>query len=74
MRVDFPTDPKALMDENIAAELTGLSVTSLRTMRVRGGGPPFAKLGASVRYRRGDVDAWVEQRLTESTTGEGRRR
>jgi len=36
------------------------SVSSLQNQRVKGGGIPFLKFGTRVRYRKEDVDAWVE--------------
>lgn len=31
-----------------------------------GGGPPWTKAGAAVRYRRSDVEAWLAQQRRES--------
>lgn len=63
----------ALLTETDAAALTGLSVRTLQTWRVRGGGPQFAKLGGAVRYRRADIEAWINARLAR-TTGEAEAR
>lgn len=42
---------------------TKLSLKALANARCRGAGPAYVKLGqglsAPVRYRRGDVDAWI---------------
>jgi excisionase family DNA binding protein len=43
------------------AELLGLQRNTLEKWRVRGEGPPFAKFGGRVRYRRSDVLAWIEK-------------
>lgn len=40
----------------------------LELAAVRGGGPPFLKIGRSVRYRRGDVRKWLEEHRIESTS------
>ncbi len=47
-----------------AATYVGLSRSRLEELRHKGGGPRFHRLGtgrgASIRYRRRDIDAWVE--------------
>ena len=51
-----------------AAEYLGLSKPTLERYRLTGDGPPFCKLGKSVRYRRVDLDAWLASRLVRSTS------
>ena len=51
-----------------AAEYVGLSPATLETMRTRGGGPVFVKLGSRVVYRREDLDSWVKERRRKSTS------
>jgi len=70
---NLTVNPDALLTESEAAALASLSVRTLQTWRVRGGGPQFAKLGGSVRYRRADIDAWINARLAR-TTGEAEAR
>lgn len=60
-----------LLNERQVAEITGMSVRSLQTWRLRGGGPAYVKLGTAVRYRRGDIDAWLESNLKSSTSDQG---
>lgn len=59
-------DPDELLTPAEVAKLTKLTVRTLADQRWRGGGPPFHKLGngrcAPVRYRRRDVDAWINER------------
>lgn len=62
-------DPEALLTEGEAADFTRLSIRTLQAWRVKGGGPSFAKLGGAVRYRRRDLVAWIEARVSR-TTGE----
>ncbi len=57
-----------LLTEVQAADFLNLSVRCLQAWRVRGGGPCYSKIGRSVRYRRTDLDAFVEQNLTSSTS------
>jgi predicted DNA-binding transcriptional regulator AlpA len=42
-----------------AAEYLGMSKSFLDKMRCYGGGPTYAKLGASVIYNTDDLDAWL---------------
>jgi predicted DNA-binding transcriptional regulator AlpA len=61
-----------LLDEHGAAALLGYSIRALQNWRLRGGGPRFVKVsGRSVRYRRRDLNDWVEQRLRSSTADVG---
>lgn len=43
-----------------AAALVGCSERTLQSWRGAGQGPPSVKLGNLVRYKREDVDAWIE--------------
>ncbi len=56
-----------LLTEVEAAERLNLKPRTLQAWRLRGGGPPYAKLGSSVRYEVGRLNRWVEQRLRQST-------
>lgn len=58
-----------LVNEHEAAEYLGYSVRALQNWRVRGGGPVFVKVSArSIRYRRRDLQAWVEAHLQSNTS------
>ena len=46
-----------------AAEALKMSASTLSKMRSRQEGPPYSKLGATVRYRREDLDAWASTNL-----------
>ena len=48
---------------DLAAEL-GLPVRTLEMWRYRGTGPRFVKIGRHVRYRRPDVDRWLNSRTS----------
>ncbi len=50
-----------------AAEALGLSPRTLRNWRTRGGGPVATKLGAAVRYRRRDLEAFASARRQDRT-------
>lgn len=51
-----------------AARYVRLSKPTLERFRISGGGPSYVKLGGAVRYRKADLDAWLESRLTRSTS------
>ncbi|MGT2503855.1 helix-turn-helix transcriptional regulator [Bradyrhizobium guangxiense] len=63
-----------LINEIEAARMRGQSVRTLQMERLRGSGCPYVKLGRSVRYRRGDVIAYIEARVVTSTTEADARR
>lgn len=51
--------PALLSEQEVAAWL-GVSVRTLRRWRLEHGyGPPIVRVGRFVRYRRGDVEAWI---------------
>jgi predicted DNA-binding transcriptional regulator AlpA len=50
------------IDEQELSRLTTLSRTTLQTMRSKGVGPPYAKLGHRVVYRLADVECWIAER------------
>ena len=62
-------DNSNLLNTSQAAEYIGLSASTLSKDRVN---PvlqiPYCKLGAAVRYRRVDLDAWIEARVRTSTS------
>jgi predicted DNA-binding transcriptional regulator AlpA len=57
-----------VLDTLGAAERTKLSVSMLEKLRVYGGGPPYLKIGRSVRYRVADLDTWLAARLVQNTS------
>lgn len=67
----IPDSPVELLNEYQAAKLLSCSVHKLRRDRWAGGGVPFVKFSGSVRYRRADIDAYVEARVRRSTSDQG---
>ncbi len=55
----LPMTPEYLTAEQVA-QMTGFSSKSLEAYRAKRQGPPFLKVGHSVRYRADDVRAWME--------------
>jgi predicted DNA-binding transcriptional regulator AlpA len=51
-----------------AAQYVRLSKPTLERLRLHGDGPRYAKLAGAVRYRKADLDAWIESRLIRSTS------
>ena len=62
----------ALFPEDAAAVYLGYSPRTLQGWRTRGGGPVFVKVSAtSVRYRKADLDRFIESKLRTSTSDPG---
>lgn len=60
------TPPKLLKIEDVA-DLTGVSVATLRWWRHQGDvGPRSAKLGRRVVYREADVLAWIDEQFEKA--------
>jgi predicted DNA-binding transcriptional regulator AlpA len=51
-----------------AAKIVSLSVSTLNKLRLTGGGPRYAKLGASVRYELVDLLDWAERSKKPNTS------
>jgi excisionase family DNA binding protein len=49
----------------IAARVLGLDHRTLEQWRYQGKGPAYLKVGRQVRYRRDDLDAWLNGRRIE---------
>ena len=62
---------RLLTEADVALEY-GLRVNTLRSWRLTGRGPRFLKLGASVRYRRADLEAFLESCARSSTSESAR--
>lgn len=48
-----------LLTEQELAKQLSVSLASVRRWRINGRGPLFVKVGASVRYRPEEVEAWL---------------
>lgn len=57
-----------ILNTKEAANYVRLGKPTLERFRISGDGPPYAKLGGAVRYRRSDLDAWLSSRLIRSTS------
>jgi predicted DNA-binding transcriptional regulator AlpA len=55
------------LTEREAGKYLGVSGAVLRLWRTRNEGPRFFRAGEKlVRYRRADLDSWIESRLSEA--------
>jgi predicted DNA-binding transcriptional regulator AlpA len=57
----FEQSPGVLLNEREVAEAIHVSVKTLQHWRQHGQGPQFLRLGRHIRYRVGDVIAWLER-------------
>ena len=61
------TRKNELLNPPSAAVYLAVAISSLAKWRVTGEGPPFIKIGSSVRYRTADLETWIEGRRVFST-------
>jgi hypothetical protein len=54
--------PTGLLIEKEAADYLRISAAFLRHARRHHAGPVFLRIGRAIRYRRADLDAWLEER------------
>jgi len=65
------TDREYALAPRQAARYLGISEAALRLWRSRGEGPRFFRAGEKlVRYRRADLDSWIEARLSNPEAAE----
>lgn len=56
-----------------AAEVLGVRPCTLDAWRVRGEGPPFVRVGRSVRYRASDLDRFIAINTITASRGSAKR-
>lgn len=61
------SDGERLMSLAEVADHLGVPIKTLYTWRSRGQGPPGYRIGRHVRYRRADVEAWLERHADEQS-------
>lgn len=64
---------KKLLTERQVATLLEVSVKTLQGWRLKGGGPPFLKMGRLVRYLESDVEAFLLEKRRTSTSDSGQK-
>ncbi|NEK94146.1 helix-turn-helix domain-containing protein [Modestobacter muralis] len=68
-----PQPDRLLTTEDVALILV-MSPGTLRNWRTAGRGPRALKVGAQVRYRRADVDAWIAAQTEADPVDQRRQR
>ena len=66
--IDVAHDPDVALNESQAADFLSFSVRTLQAWRWRSEGPPFCKIGRSVRYPRRELVAFQQSKTVASTT------
>lgn len=56
------TSTESLLTPEQVSELLGIPVGTLYGWRHKGNGPRAIKIGRHLRYRRSDVDGWIDSR------------
>ena len=51
-----------------AAEYLRSSPSTLAKRRITGNSPPFTRIGSAIRYRRVDLDIWMNGNVRRSTS------
>lgn len=64
--LSLPND--GLCDTRTLAAYLCARAQTVEQMRFKGGGPRFIKVGGSVRYRKSDVLAWLDEQSRFSTS------
>jgi excisionase family DNA binding protein len=60
------------LNERQAAKYLGVSPGTLRLWRAENRSPRFFRAGKLIRYRRADLDSWIEARLSAPVAIESR--
>lgn len=63
---------KHLINRTEVEEVFGVSKRFLEIAAMKGGGPPFVRIGRSVRYRSKDIEAWIESRIVDPSGGDSK--
>jgi predicted DNA-binding transcriptional regulator AlpA len=64
-----PVQAMVLLTPKEAARLLKMSVSWLAKARMRGDGPPFIRVGRSIRYSEAALVQWMKARQRLSTSG-----
>lgn len=62
--------PDKLLSEKEVARIISMSTSFLQHDRQRGGGIPYVKIGARVRYRKSDIDTYIASKSRLNTSEE----
>ena len=71
-RQELSNDQQALMRQEEAAALLGVTPRCMENWRHRGDGPKYVRVShRCIRYQRGDLVTWIEERVRRSTSDLG---
>jgi len=56
-----------------AADFLTIKPNTLEIWRLKGKGPTYVKFGRAVRYKKTDIDAWINSQVRTSTSDNGHR-
>jgi predicted DNA-binding transcriptional regulator AlpA len=65
---ELNSSDERLLTPKETANFLRVSESWLAKARIRGDGPPFLKIGRSIRYRQGDLIRWMRSRTHLSTS------
>ncbi len=65
---NFLRNGKAMLNPEEAAEMLGVKKQTLAKWRISGDSPPFFKIRGLCRYRREDLEKWIEEKKRENTS------
>jgi len=63
---------ETLLNERQTAAYLTVGERCLQSWRVRGFGPNFIKVGRLIRYRKTDIEAFLESQIRKSTSDQGK--
>jgi predicted DNA-binding transcriptional regulator AlpA len=66
-----PINPPSLMTPQDLSEHLGVPVATLYGWRYNGYGPPGFRVGKHLRWRRSDVERWIDQQAGREHDGRG---
>jgi len=64
----YTPQPLVVLTVGQAAQYLGLAISTLNKWRCHGGGPTYIKMGRAVRYKQEDLDRFVNEARTSSTS------
>jgi len=62
--------PPTLLSPSEVAQRLGLARSTLAKLRLSGGGPPYVKLGAAVRYPEDSLAQWIAAQPRRHSTAQ----
>jgi excisionase family DNA binding protein len=62
---EVPASSTSMLTPDDVAELLQVSRFTLENWRFEGTGPDWFRIGRRIRYRKSDLDAWVDSHIRE---------